>query len=51
VALANGHRLIAWRRSGDRAALPAVGAPVEVEVSPCDLSQGRLVQTKKNLAQ
>jgi translation initiation factor IF-1 len=51
VALSNGHQLIAWRRHGDRTALPAVGTSVELEVSPCDLSQGRLVQTKRNLAQ
>lgn len=45
VALANGHRLWAYRAGRDRAR-PADYAPgdrVTLEVSPSDLSKGRLV--------
>lgn len=43
VELANGHRLIVWRR-GRAAGTPVVpGQRVRIEISPGDFSQGRLL--------
>lgn len=42
--LCNGHRFVAFLRRGDRAgSIPQVGAQVRVEMSPYDMSKGRLV--------
>ena len=42
--LRNGHRFVAFLRRGDRtAAMPQVGEQVTVEMSPYDMSKGRLV--------
>lgn len=44
VELANGHRLLGYvtRRERERLAGAAVGHRVRVELSPCDLSKGRV---------
>ena len=44
--LANGHRLLAFmtRRSSDRGTRFAPGDKVNLEISPFDLSKGRIVQ-------
>jgi translation initiation factor IF-1 len=49
VQLPNGHRLVARliRRLSDRAAEIEVGRRMQVEVSPCDLSKGRLVLSER----
>ena len=42
--LRNGHRFVAFLRRGDRGdAMPQVGEQVKVEMSPYDMSKGRLV--------
>ena len=42
--LCNGHRFVAFLRRGDRdGPIPQVGAQVTVEMSPYDMSKGRLV--------
>jgi translation initiation factor IF-1 len=42
--LRNGHRFVAFLRRGDRSGdIPQVGAQVTVEMSPYDMSKGRLV--------
>lgn len=42
--LRNGHRFVAFmERDGDGAEVPQVGAQVVVEMSPYDMSKGRLV--------
>ncbi len=48
VELPNGHRLLAFLPKRWRAHPPAIvaGQKVTVEVSPCDLSKGRLAMTK-----
>ena len=47
VELANGHRLCAFGARRLRAALAglAPGDPVVLEMTPCDFSKGRIVQT------
>ncbi len=42
--LRNGHRLVAFfGRSEERRAVPQVGEEIKVEMSPYDMSKGRLV--------
>ena len=42
--LRNGHRFVAFLGCGDRVGImPQVGAQVRVEMSPYDMSKGRLV--------
>jgi len=42
--LCNGHRFVAFLKRGDRdGSIPQVGAQVRVEMSPYDMSKGRLV--------
>jgi len=42
--LRNGHRFVAFLGRGDRGgSIPQVGAQVTVEMSPYDMSKGRLV--------
>ena len=42
--LRNGHRFVAFLRRGDRGGvMPQVGEQVTVEMSPYDMSKGRLV--------
>ena len=42
--LRNGHRFVAFLRRGDKGGCkPQVGAQVTVEMSPFDMSKGRLV--------
>ena len=42
--LCNGHRLTAFFGRGDRAhATPGIGDEIKVEMSPYDMSKGRLV--------
>ena len=42
--LLNGHRFVAFLGCGDRGGItPQVGAQVRVEMSPYDMSKGRLV--------
>ena len=42
--LRNGHRFVAFLRRGDKGGYkPQVGAQVTVEMSPYDMSKGRLV--------
>jgi translation initiation factor IF-1 len=42
--LRNGHRFVAFLRRGDRDGfMPQVGEQVTVEMSPYDMSKGRLV--------
>ncbi len=45
VGLANGHKLLAYvaGRAKFKKDLPGPGAKVRVRLSPCDLSQGRLM--------
>jgi translation initiation factor IF-1 len=49
--LANGHRLLAFVAGKARAKLArlAAGEKVCLELSPCDLSQGRIVAEKKEI--
>jgi translation initiation factor IF-1 len=47
LELANGHRLIAGRRRSDAGPELAVGQTVRVQISPCDFSQGRLLQQER----
>ncbi len=51
VELGNGHRLLAF--VGRKAALgftqPAVGDKVQLELSPCDLSAGRIIVEQKKI--
>ncbi len=42
--LSNGHRIVAFFRRDDfKEKHPQVGAPVRVEMSPFDMSKGRIV--------
>ncbi len=45
VELANGHRLLGYVAGRAKLAcvLPAVGEKVRLRLSPCDLSQGRMM--------
>ncbi len=45
LGLANGHKLLAYVAGRGKATktLPEPGAKVRVRLSPCDLSQGRLL--------
>lgn len=47
--LANGHQLVAYvpRRVARAGWRPAVGERVQVRVSPCDLSKGRIILESK----
>ena len=51
VELANGHRLLAFVRGKARSSFAqlAPGHKVLVELSPCDLSVGRLVANTKTM--
>jgi translation initiation factor IF-1 len=51
VELANGHRLLGFVPSKGRSSLvtPAVGDRVKLELSPYDLSEGRIVMERKTI--
>lgn len=51
VALVNGHRLVAWRKRSQSGARLEIGMKVYLEISPCDVAQGYLVEQKTNLRQ
>jgi len=51
VALVNGHLLVAWRRRGKSVAHLEVGMRVNLEISPCDVAQGRLIEQEIHLRQ
>ena len=46
VELANGHQLVAWGAARLGAPEPGPGEQLILEVSPCDLSKGRVVERK-----
>ena len=46
VELANGHRLLAWARRNAPVTPLAVGTEVILDVSPCDMTQARLISEK-----
>lgn len=43
VTLANGHRMVAWGAARAGRGRLAPGDRVTLEISPCDLSKGRVV--------
>ncbi len=49
VELANGHRMLAYATGRAKLRLPSLrlGGRVRLEVSPCDVSSGRLVVEKQ----
>jgi translation initiation factor IF-1 len=51
VELANGHRLLGFISGRARLNLPRIeiGNKVKLEVSPCDLSEGRIVAESESL--
>ena len=51
VELANGHRLLGFVTGQARLNLPRIeiGNKVKLELSPCDLSEGRIVVERKSL--
>jgi translation initiation factor IF-1 len=48
VELANGHRVVAWGAARAGAHRLAPGSRLTLEMSPCDLSKGRVVAEKSN---
>jgi translation initiation factor IF-1 len=47
VELANGHRVVAFGAGRAGLPKPAVGDRLTLEMSPCDLSKGRIVVERK----
>ena len=48
VRLANGHVVLAWGAARAGVVRPAPGDRLRLELSPCDLSQGRVVRETKH---
>ena len=44
ASLANGHEFVAFRGATEAAAGLAAGDRVRVEMSPCDMSKGRIIR-------